>query len=437
MVLSAPTAEGTVFLKAPADSTAFEVDLYGLLTSITPDRVLPPIAVHPTERWLLLPDGGPVLSDQHEGEALLDRLVTVVPQYAQLQIDLQPHVDALLALGVADMRPARMLERFDEAVSGVEPATSDEHARLALVAAQRARFGAWCDQLAASPPAPSLDHNDLHGANVFLAADDQARFFDWGDAVVVATPRHALVLRSVARWVLGEHHETPPERRLLDAYLEPFTAVASRRELVDALPVACEVGKVARSLVWARAVADLPPDDEDPDDFRAAPLGWLLELLDGPLDRGAGAVMRRATRADVPAIVALLADDELGRQREDLADPLPEAYWEAFAAIDADPRQLLAVAEREGTIVGTLQLTFLPHLTHRGSERALVEAVRIARDARGGGLGRTMLEWAIEQARQRGCRMVQLTTDKQRTDARRFYESLGFEATHEGMKLPL
>lgn len=149
------------------------------------------------------------------------------------------------------------------------------------------------------------------------------------------------------------------------------------------------------------------------------------------------ASMRRATRADLAAIVAMLADDEMGRQRERLADPLPAAYTDAFEQIAADPRQLLAVAVLDGRVVGTLQLTFLPYLTHEGGERALIEAVRIAGDVRGAGLGRTMVEWAIDQARQRGCRMVQLTTDKQRVDARRFYESLGFQATHEGMKLPL
>ena len=146
---------------------------------------------------------------------------------------------------------------------------------------------------------------------------------------------------------------------------------------------------------------------------------------------------RPATSADVPAIVALLADDALGAQREELTDPLPVAYGEAFAAIDADPRQLLLVADDDGRVVGTLQLTFLPYLTHRGGERALVEAVRVASDQRGTGVGRALLAWAIDRARERGCRMVQLTTDKQRPDAQRFYESLGFEATHEGMKLPL
>jgi GNAT superfamily N-acetyltransferase len=148
-------------------------------------------------------------------------------------------------------------------------------------------------------------------------------------------------------------------------------------------------------------------------------------------------LMRRATAGDLPAIVALLADDELGSLREDATDPLPPAYTEAFGQIDADRRQLLAVAEQDGRLVGTLQLTFIPYLSHRGGERALIEAVRIAGDVRGEGLGRTMLEWAIDQARQRRCRMVQLTTDTRRADARRFYESLGFVATHDGMKLPL
>jgi GNAT superfamily N-acetyltransferase len=148
-------------------------------------------------------------------------------------------------------------------------------------------------------------------------------------------------------------------------------------------------------------------------------------------------IMRRGTRDDLPAVVALLADDELGRQRERVGDPLLAAYVEAFEEIDADPRQLLTVAVLDGRIVGTLQLTFLPYLTHQGGERALIEAVRVAADVRGEGIGRAMLDWAIDQARGRGCRMVQLTTDKQRADARRFYESLGFQATHEGMKLPL
>ncbi len=147
--------------------------------------------------------------------------------------------------------------------------------------------------------------------------------------------------------------------------------------------------------------------------------------------------IRLARRDDVPCVVRMLADDAIGATRERAETPLPDEYWTAFEAIDADPRQNLIVALLDDKIVGTLQLTFIPYLTHRGGERALIEGVRVDAAQRGGGVGRQMLEWVIEQARERGCRMVQLTTDKRRPDARRFYESLGFVASHEGMKRSL
>jgi GNAT superfamily N-acetyltransferase len=146
---------------------------------------------------------------------------------------------------------------------------------------------------------------------------------------------------------------------------------------------------------------------------------------------------RRATADDLAAIVALLADDILGREREQVGAEPAEAYHRAFAEIDADPRQLLVVADSGGEVIGTLQLTFVPGLTYEGAERAQIEGVRIASGIRGEGLGRQLIGWAADQARNRGCRLVQLTTDKRRADAIRFYESLGFSATHEGMKLPL
>lgn len=147
--------------------------------------------------------------------------------------------------------------------------------------------------------------------------------------------------------------------------------------------------------------------------------------------------MRRATRDDLPAIVALLADDSLGAQREDPSLPLAECYTTSFAAIDADPNQLLAVATRDGTVIGCLQLTFLPGLSRRGAWRGQIEAVRIARDARGMGLGRQMMGWAIDTCRARGCTLVQLTSDTARPEAHRFYESLGFVASHTGFKRAL
>jgi ribosomal protein S18 acetylase RimI-like enzyme len=145
-------------------------------------------------------------------------------------------------------------------------------------------------------------------------------------------------------------------------------------------------------------------------------------------------VFRRAVAADIEAIVALLADDVLGAARERPGDP---AYAAAFAAVEADPNQLLAVVERDGRVIGCLQISFMPGLSHRGAWRGQIESVRIAASERGGGLGRRVFAWAIGECRARGCRLVQLTTDKSRTDARRFYESLGFQASHEGMKLAL
>lgn len=154
-----------------------------------------------------------------------------------------------------------------------------------------------------------------------------------------------------------------------------------------------------------------------------------------PSDRTIG--FRAATADDLCAIVILLANDPLGSQRETLSDPLDPAYVEAFDAIDADPNQHLQVAEADGMIVGCLQLTVIPYLTYKGGRRALVEGVRVAGSHRGSGLGRSLLEHAIALAREAGCHMVQLTTDKQRPDAVGFYRSLGFVDSHEGMKLHL
>jgi GNAT superfamily N-acetyltransferase len=147
---------------------------------------------------------------------------------------------------------------------------------------------------------------------------------------------------------------------------------------------------------------------------------------------------RPATRADVPAVVALLEDDDVSRSRDQtLAEAEDARYWAAFEAIDADPRNELIVADAGGAVAGTCQLTFTPSLSRRGTERMTIEAVRVRSDLRGGGIGRAMMAWAIDRARERGCGLVQLTTDKRRTDAHRFYDSLGFTATHEGFKLIL
>jgi GNAT superfamily N-acetyltransferase len=152
---------------------------------------------------------------------------------------------------------------------------------------------------------------------------------------------------------------------------------------------------------------------------------------------GADPVFRRAKAEDLPAIVAMLADDELGATRENPSLPLDPRYQEAFAAIDTDANQFLLVAEVEGQVAGSLQLTFIAGIARFGLRRGQIEAVRVSRRLRGGGVGRAMFVFAIEECRRRGCALVQLTTDKSRTDAHRFYAGLGFVDSHEGFKLSL
>ena len=146
---------------------------------------------------------------------------------------------------------------------------------------------------------------------------------------------------------------------------------------------------------------------------------------------------RLATREDVPAIVQMLAEDQLGAQRERFETPLPQPYYDAFDVIDMDPNQELVVAELDGEVVGTLQLMFLPSLGYQGGTRAQVESVRVVQRLRGQGIGADMMGWAIERARQRGCHLMQLTSHASRKDAHRFYERLGFNLSHVGMKIEL
>ncbi len=146
---------------------------------------------------------------------------------------------------------------------------------------------------------------------------------------------------------------------------------------------------------------------------------------------------RKATETDISSLVNLLADDELGESREDISEPLNQKYTNAFDSIESDPNNELTVIEFNGDLVGMLQLTFIPYLTHTGSWRCLIESVRIAREFRGEGLGSELIKWSINRAREKNCNIVQLTSDKQRPDALKFYESLGFKATHEGFKLKL
>lgn len=150
-----------------------------------------------------------------------------------------------------------------------------------------------------------------------------------------------------------------------------------------------------------------------------------------------GLVFRPARRGDLPSIVRMLAEDDLGSQRERFEDPLPESYYKAFGQIENDPGHELIVAELDGKVIGTLHLIFIPSISYQGGLRAQVESVRVDGGYRGQGIGAKMMEWTIERARARGAHMMQLTTHKSREDAHRFYERLGFTGSHLGMKLSL
>ena len=148
-------------------------------------------------------------------------------------------------------------------------------------------------------------------------------------------------------------------------------------------------------------------------------------------------LFRPARREDVPSIIRMLADDDLGSQRERYEDPLPEPYYVAFEQIGNDPNHELIVAERNGEVIGTLHLMFLPSVSYQGGLRAQVESVRVDKRFQSQGIGSEMMRWVVERAKQRGAHMVQLTTHKTRADAHRFYERLGFEGSLLGMKLSL
>ena len=146
---------------------------------------------------------------------------------------------------------------------------------------------------------------------------------------------------------------------------------------------------------------------------------------------------RQATQKDLPAIVQMLAEDDLGSQRERFETPLPQAYYTAFEAIENDQNHEMIVAELDGEVIGTLHLMFLPSISYQGGTRAQVESVRVVQRLRGQGIGAEMMNWAMERARQRGCHLMQLTSHQSREDAHRFYEKLGFIKSHIGMKINL
>ncbi|HEY7043702.1 MAG TPA: phosphotransferase [Nocardioidaceae bacterium] len=297
-VYRVPTDGGVFWFKAEGRGQAFEAPLYPLLQRLVPDRVLHPLAVDVQRAWLLLPDGGTILRQTlGDGAEAADAMAGFLPEYARLQIELMPHVPELLAVGVVDMSPAVMLRRFDEALvvakryvdvvvaRGGETTSPHPSPRSAAevqaaydrIVERRDRVERQCRLLSNGAVPPSLQHDDLHDGNVFATAPDAPpRFFDWGDAVVAHPFATLLITLRVLCDEAGVLSDDPVVHQVRDAYLEPFGLYASHAELVELLEAACDVGKVTRSLTWARELRAMPADQAA--EFAANQFYWLEEL---------------------------------------------------------------------------------------------------------------------------------------------------------------
>jgi hypothetical protein len=272
-VLAVPTSAGIVWFKAAGPGTAYEMRLLEALAAWGAPMLLAPLALDSDRAWLLLPDGGTRLRDHARGGAGVGDWLRILPEYASLQRQLAPKAEALLALGLPDLRPAAMpghLTRLTE-----DPASGLADADRARLRGHSGRYAEWCAALAASGIEPTLQHDDLHDGNVFVGPAGD-RIFDWGDAVL-AHPFATLLatLRSIASrdGDLGRAELL----RLRDAYLEPWTGEHTRTVLNDTVEAALRVGTVGRALAWQRALSGIPPEAQGA--YAGAVGEWLLELF--------------------------------------------------------------------------------------------------------------------------------------------------------------
>ena len=297
-VLRVPTEEGAVWFKANARGTAYEVPLLAALGSWCPDRVLVPLSADPERGWLLLPDGGTTLRAAQGGQTDLAHWERVLVEYAEMQRLLSPRADEMVALGVPDLRPAALASHLadllvDEPVLMIDEPDGITSDQLARLRSEQGQFAQRCDELAATGVPASLQHDDLHDANIFLPYDGTGpyRVFDWGDASVSHPFATLLVTLRVVADRFALPNGAPELLRLRDAYVEPWTGEHDRATLDEACRLALLTGPVSRALSWRRSLLDATPSararhgDGIP--------GWLGELgepssLDAAPDAAAG-----------------------------------------------------------------------------------------------------------------------------------------------------
>jgi len=289
-VFRVPTADGPVWFKANARGTAYEGRLLEALGTWCPDRVLPPLAVDADRGWMLLPDGGTTLRNAQAGHTDLAQWQKVLVEYAELQRLLGPHAEEMVALGVPDLRPAALPGHLadllaDEPVLMIDEPDGITSEDLARLRSEQDRFAQWCGELAATGVPASLQHDDLHDANIFLPYDGEGpyRVFDWGDSSVAHPFTTLLVtLRVVAHF--GKLPNGAPELfRLRDAYLEPWTAEHDRATLLEACRLALLTGPLGRALSYRRSLLDATPSARAR--YGDGVPGWLVDLgAPGSLD---------------------------------------------------------------------------------------------------------------------------------------------------------
>ncbi|MEU4378514.1 aminoglycoside phosphotransferase family protein [Micromonospora echinofusca] len=281
LVWRVPTDAGDVWFKANNPGTRHEAALLGALARLVPGRVLDPVAVDAGRGWSLLPDGGPTLREALGGDrGLLTRWERVLPAYADLQRAVAPAAGGLLALGVPDHRPEALPELFGALLDDEESLLLGEEDGLSAEAygrlrAHRSAFAEDCRRLAGSGVAPTVQHDDLHDGNVFVAGDGY-RFFDWGDASVAHPFGTLLVTLNSVADAFGLPGGDPALARLRDAYLEPWSDGHDRATLREAARLAVRVTRVSRALSWRRALQGADPTRAE---YAAAVPGWLQELF--------------------------------------------------------------------------------------------------------------------------------------------------------------